>query len=96
MNLQENIERIKQMMGFGKSVPSNSEEDRFICGDCGNPDYKMYMVNNNIWNEYGNDRNTLCKSCLEKRMGRELVGDDFAQYRHALVNQHNSEIQNLM
>jgi hypothetical protein len=96
MNLQENIERIKQMMGFGKSEPSTNEEDRFTCSDCGNPDYKMYMVNDDIWNEYGNDRNTLCKSCLENRMGRELVGDDFAQYKYAPVNQHNPEVQSLM
>ena len=97
MNLQENIQRILQMMGLGNQESSNDDEDRrFICSDCGDPDYKMYMVNDDIWNEYGNDRDTLCKSCLEKRMGRELTGDDFAQYRHTLANQHNPEVQALM
>ena len=60
MNLQENIQRIREMMGVDesfldwfKSPKTNnndedilkSEEERFTCADCGEKDYKMYMVN---------------------------------------------------
>jgi hypothetical protein len=72
-----------------------NEKDRFTCTDCGEYDYKMYMVNNDLWNTYGNDRLTLCKSCFEKRIGRELTKDDVSQYRDTLVNLYNPEIINL-
>jgi hypothetical protein len=64
MNLQENIQRIREMMGVNesfldwfKSPKSNnddedflkSEEERFTCSDCGEKDYSMYMVNDEIW-----------------------------------------------
>ena len=74
----------------------DSERERFTCGDCGNPDYEMYMVNDDIWSEYGNKTNTLCKSCLEKRMGRRLTKDAFSQHSNVPVNQHNTEVRDLM
>ena len=74
----------------------DSERERFTCGDCGNPDYEMYMVNDDIWSEYGNKTNTLCKSCLEKRMGKRLTKDDFSQHANVPVNQHNTEVRGLM
>ena len=111
MNLQENIQRIREMMGVNesfldwfKSPKSNndddedflkSEEERFTCSDCGEKDYSMYMVNDEIWDEHGNDKLTLCKSCLEKRMGRKLTKKDISQYKDVLVNIHNPEIKNL-
>ena len=55
----------------------------------------MYMVNDDLWNQYGNDELTLCKSCFEKRMGRNLEKDDFEDYKDTLVNKQNTEIQNL-
>jgi hypothetical protein len=72
-----------------------SEEIRFTCADCGEKDYKMYMVNDDIWKKYGNDKLTLCRDCFEKRIGRKLTKDDITQYKDALVNKHNSEIKNL-
>jgi hypothetical protein len=53
------------------------------------------MVNNDIWSKYGNDKLTLCKSCLEKRMGRELTKKDISQHKDALVNLHNPEMKDL-
>ena len=101
-NLNEDLSRIKQMMGLGNrdSIDNyedfdRDEENRFTCTDCGNPDYNMYMVNDDIWKEYGNEKNTLCKSCLEKRMDRELTADDFSQHKNALTNIHNPEVQSL-
>ena len=73
-----------------------SEKERFTCEDCGNPDYNMYMVDDNVWREYGNDTNTLCMSCLQDRMGRELTKDDFSQHSNAPVNQHNPEVQDII
>jgi hypothetical protein len=111
MNLQEQISRIKSMMGidesfldwFKSSKTNNnndedflkSEEDRFTCSDCGEKDYHMYMVNDDIWDKHGNDKLTLCKSCLEKRMGRKLTKKDISQHKDALVNIHNPEMRDL-
>ena len=36
---------------------------------------------------------TLCKSCLEQRMGRELTKDDISQHKDALTNIHNPELK---
>ena len=109
MNLQENIQRIKEVMGLNESFldffksPENkdnedinkSEEKRFTCTDCGEKDYNMYMVNDEIWNKHGNEKLTLCKSCLEKRMGRKLTKKDISQHKDALVNIHNPEMRDL-
>jgi len=107
--LNEDIDKIKSLIDklnfFKKDSDTNidntspdvlrSEKDRFTCTDCGEYDYNMYMVNDDLWNTYGNDKLTLCKSCFEKRMGRELTKDDVSQHRDALVNLHNPEIINL-
>jgi len=110
MNLQENIQRIRSMMGVDesfldwfKSSNSNddnsdlkkSEEERFTCADCGEKDYSMYMVNNDIWDKYGNDKLTLCRICLEKIMGRKLTKKDISQHKDTLVNIHNPEMRDL-
>ena len=54
------------------------------------------MFNDDIWNKHGNDKLTLCKSCLEKRMGRKLTKKDISQYKDALVNIHNPEMRDLI
>ena len=104
MNLQEQILRINEMMGLKKSFLNwfkssdnndESEEIRFTCADCGEKDYKMYMVNDDIWKKYGNDKFTLCRDCFEKRIGRKLTKDDISQYKDALCNIHNPEIKHL-
>jgi hypothetical protein len=83
---------------FTKKKNRNTNDDikRFTCEDCGDPGYQMYMVNDDIWNEYGNNSNTLCMGCLEKRMGRKLTKDDFSQHKDALTNQHNDEVQDIL
>jgi hypothetical protein len=108
-NLQESIRRIHQMMGLNESFLDwfkpeqdindkdyiKSEEERFTCTDCGDKDYNMYMVNKDLWDKYGNGDLTLCKSCLEKRMGRKLTKSDISQYKDAKVNIFNPEMRNL-
>mgnify|MGYP003340863919 CR=1 FL=1 len=74
----------------------DQEKERFTCEDCGNPDYEMYMVNDDLWDKYGNDNKTLCLSCLEKRMGRKLTKDDFTDHENALVNKHNLKVQQIL
>jgi hypothetical protein len=105
MNLQEQISRMKSIMGVNESFldwfkspngnNDKSDEERFTCVDCGEKDYNMYMVNDDIWSEYGNDKFTLCNSCLEKRMGRKLTKKDISQYKDTLVNIHNPEMRDL-
>ena len=111
MNLQENIDRIKEVMGINESflnwfkspksidrddeAYNKSEEERFTCTDCGEKDYSMYMVNDDIWKKHGNDKLTLCKSCLEKRMGGKLTKKDISQHKDSLVNIHNPEMRDL-
>ena len=73
----------------------DTEEERFTCADCGTQDYSMYMVNDDIWKKYGNEKFTLCKSCLEKRIGRKLTKKDISQYKDTLVNIHNPEMRGL-
>jgi len=73
-----------------------SEKERFTCEDCGNPDYNMYMVNDDIWSKYGNNDNTLCMSCLQDRMDRELNKDDFSQHSNTPANQYNPEVQDIL
>jgi hypothetical protein len=85
----------ESFLDWFKSSKSNDEEDRFTCSDCGEKDYSMYMVNDDIWDKHGNDKLTLCKSCLEKRMGRKLTKKDISQYKDVLVNIHNPEIKDL-
>jgi hypothetical protein len=53
------------------------------------------MVNDEIWCKHGNEKLTLCKSCLEKRMGRRLTKKDITQHKDVLVNVHNSEMRDL-
>ena len=100
MKLQEETSYIRglisKLMGDSNINNDDDEVKRFTCTDCGDYDYKMYMVNDDIWNQYGNDRNTLCLPCLEKRMGRKLTKDDFSQYIDSPVNNHNPHIQRLM
>jgi len=117
MNLNEQIERMKSMMGlinenetneglfdslknfFGqkKKIELPQEEiEIFTCKDCGNYDYDMYMVNDDIWREYGNESNTLCMDCLEKRMGRELTKDDFSEYKKTPANIHNPKVRKIL
>lgn len=98
MNIHENINRIKQIMGFGgprKENSFNDEKTKFTCQDCGNYDYKMFMVNDDLWKEYGNDKLTLCKSCFEKRLGRKITKDDISQHKDALANIYNPELKDL-
>ncbi len=73
-----------------------SEKERFTCQDCGEYNYDMYMVNDAIWKKYGNDKLTLCQSCLEKRMNSKLNKSDFYQYKDVPANKHNPKVKDMM
>lgn len=108
-NLNEQVSRIKDMMkkvtnesfmdwfSSPKKIEKDDkwQEERFTCQDCGESDYRMYMVNDDIWSQFGNEKLTLCRSCLQKRMGREMTKNDISQYKDALVNIHNPELVDL-
>ena len=77
---------------------NKSNKNPVLCMDCGkdifSPGYKergdYFMVNDDIWNKVVTSPNedycVLCKSCLEKRLGRELTIKDYMQYKDAPVN----------
>ena len=85
---------MKYLKRFNEDL-SSEEKKRFTCQDCGNPDYKMYMVNDDLWSKYGNSENTLCMSCLEKRIGRKLTKQDFSDYKNVPANLYNIEVQKI-
>jgi hypothetical protein len=78
-----------------KKTPKHdkSEEERFTCVDCGEYDYNMYMVNNDIWDKYGEGLNTLCLNCLEQRMGHKISKSDISDFKNAPVNIHNPDFK---
>jgi hypothetical protein len=79
-----------------KSDVLKSEYERFKCQDCGDLEYKMYMINDDIWKKYGNKENTLCIECFEKRIGRKLTKKDFLDYKNTLANKNNPYIYKLI
>lgn len=57
---------------------------KMICEDCKKdtnvPGGDYYMVTNTLWAEYGAGRGFLCLDCLQTRVGRPLVREDFPQW----------------
>lgn len=50
------------------------------CADCGVNTWmldEMYMIRPELWNLFGAGKRMLCIGCLENRMERFLVADDF-------------------
>lgn len=94
----DNIQWDPSIKDAPKDITEISRNDaiilRFICKDCGkntisSSDY--YMVNNNIWKKYGVD-GMLCLKCLERRIGRKLVFEDFTD---CLLNRNNEFVKGL-
>ena len=83
------------ILGIEDKIPDD-EIEKFTCEDCGEYDYDMYMVNNDIWQKYGNEGLTLCNSCLENRMNRKLRREDVSNYSDVGANKANTYIQNLL
>lgn len=51
-----------------------------ICFECNKNLYQIkqyYMVNDDLWNQFGVGENLLCTDCFEKSLGRRLLLDDF-------------------
>jgi hypothetical protein len=98
-SIKENVFRKISDFFNPKKASLEKEKEIFTCQDCGNPDYKMYMVNDDVWQTFGTGRNTLCLTCLKKRMeraGRPLTKDDFSEYINTPANIHNKEVQNFL
>jgi hypothetical protein len=71
--------------------PINPKLDRLEkllsrCRDCGRKNPENYIVRRAVWKKaipnetsgtYGTGRGHLCIACLEKRLGRTLVDEDF-------------------
>lgn len=51
-----------------------------FCADCRIEYPELYFINNDIWYKYipkSKQKNVICLSCLEKRIGRSLKKSDF-------------------
>jgi hypothetical protein len=76
------------MFKLADDVVGTSEYKEFVagfedsigadCGDCG-AGFDSFMVRDELWGQHGNGDGRLCMGCLEKRMGRRLLADDFTE-----------------
>lgn len=71
----------------------------FNCHDCGINTVAIneyYMVNKPLWISSGMDTGMLCIGCLEERIGRQLVPDDFTDYpvNRPETSVHSSRLAN--
>lgn len=69
----------------------------YYCFDCRkntqlNSYYDSYIVKDELWKEFGAEKNYLCITCLQCRMERELVPEDFTD---SALNTSNRFIKNL-
>lgn len=65
---------------------NRNNSDLKLCNDCGRDveQIKQYfMVNDDIWQKYGNKEGFLCMDCLEKRIGYKLLLNDF---KYEIIN----------
>lgn len=42
----------------------------------GSPDFKMFMVKDELWKEFGNGKGVLCIKCFSQKMGRKVELED--------------------
>jgi hypothetical protein len=71
------------------------EDDAHPCKDCGvatapcHGPHEHYMVHDKLWCSAGvTEHEILCIGCLEKRLGRELAGEDFSQHAPTNIETH--------
>jgi hypothetical protein len=62
----------------GRMVPFKLVGRLVVCRDYDHADPERYMLKNYLWRSaVPTGRGCLCLACLEKRLGRPLVADDF-------------------
>tara|TARA_Y100000310_G_C20384531_1_gene669767 strand:- start:94 stop:363 length:270 start_codon:yes stop_codon:yes gene_type:complete len=85
-------------------IMENYKPHYLICKDCKEYLFRrvglaiesdMFMVNDEIWDKYGNEEDILCPPCFESRMGRKLKKNDILDYADVPVNLENPYIQSL-
>ena len=60
-----------------------SPHPEFLCCDCGFDTlvgHEYYMLTDALWAQIGMDEGMLCIGCVESRLGRRLVPNDFPPY----------------
>lgn len=65
---------------------SGNTSSGFLCDDCQERTWWMYMVNDDVWMEHARIDELLCYECFEKRLGRSLTIDDLMQYINNWIN----------
>lgn len=63
------------------------------CGKNTKNDIDFYMVKNEIWKKYSNNKRILCWSCLEHNMGRKITKRDLTS---CLLNKDNKKAKELI
>ena len=63
-----------------------------LCEDCESDEFKYFMVQDEIWKEFGCGEGLLCLECLEKRAGHKMIFEDFTE---CPLNNENEYIQGL-
>lgn len=75
-----NIKRLRQQLELYYERAA-SFEARFHCDDCGLTPPPPFMVHDAVWAAAGmKEKGHLCFGCLEVRLGRPLVIEDFTTY----------------
>ena len=63
----------------GRRIPRKVLERRYACRDCESKDHEpLPMLKGDVWEKAVPDGSgNLCRACVEKRLGRPLVREDF-------------------
>lgn len=62
---------------YRRADAEHRRPDYWVCMDCRQPDPMFFMVEDDVWTAAGLDKGVICPTCLEKRLGRKLVIQDF-------------------
>jgi len=47
------------------------------CEGCGTEEFKLFMVKDELWEEFGCGERIYCMECFENKLGRKLQREDF-------------------
>lgn len=62
---------------FRHTASEHRRADYWLCQDCHLPDPMAFMVEDDVWQAARLSQGVICIPCLETRLGRKLVIQDF-------------------
>jgi hypothetical protein len=70
--------KARRFLQRGRRIPFDLAGRLAVCRDCDRDDPEFYMLKRELWlKAVPSGRGVLCLACLEKRLGRPLVAEDF-------------------